>query len=102
MWREAGLVRIGMLWVVSVAAVACGGGTPPPDSPVDTSASAQEPQPVGPAHELDVNMSFSGGDESDSESAEEASRRYTPPPTRTYSPAAPPGKVSEAEQPEKK
>ena len=97
MWRETGILRIGILWAVSVCAVACGGSSPAPDSPVDTSA-AQEPQHAGAAHELDVNMSFAE-DEAEPESEEEASSRYAPPPTKTYSPAT---RMSEAERPEKK
>jgi hypothetical protein len=98
MWREAGLSRIGMLWAASMLALACGGSSLPPDSPIDTDSAAQEPQHAGAAHELDVNMSFAG-DDTESESEEQANSRYTPPPTKTYSPAT---RMSEAERPEKK
>jgi hypothetical protein len=98
MWREAGLLPIGMLCAVSGLALACGGSSPQPDSPVDATSDAQEPQHAGAAHELDVNMSFAE-DEAEPESEEEASSRYAPPPTKTYSPAT---RMSEAERPEKK
>ncbi|MBN1611205.1 MAG: hypothetical protein JW940_31520 [Polyangiaceae bacterium] len=98
MWREAGLLRSGILWTASALALACGGSSSPPDSPLDTSSAAPEPQHAGAAHELDVNMSFAE-DEAEPESEEEASSRYTPPPTKTYSPAT---RMSEADRPGKK
>jgi hypothetical protein len=98
MWREAGLLRVGILWAVSVFALACGGSSSPPDSPVDTPSPAGESLHNGAAHELDVNMSFAE-DEAEPESEEQASSRYVPPPTKTYSPAT---RMSEADRPGKK
>lgn len=95
MWRETGRLRIGILCVVSVFALACGTSNRKAESADTVDDTAAAPPPSS-AHELDVNMSFAE-DETESEDEEEATSRYAPPPpTKTYSPS---NKMSAAEKP---
>ena len=100
MWRETGLIRVGLLSTVCALVGACAASEPGAQAPdaeeVATPAEAGETDsPVTAARDLDVKMSF-GDDEADED--ETPTRGYVPPPTRAYSPS---NKVTEAEKPKK-
>jgi hypothetical protein len=98
MWRETGLIRVGLLSTMCVLVGACAASEPGADAPdAEEMATPAEPAEAdSPATaDLDVKMSF--GDDEAAED-EKAARGYTPPPTRAYSPSK---KMSEADRPTK-